>query len=325
MRAVSDFSRTEHGRDARATITHIAVAVALLVLVNPARAEAPSTQPAQQQRILRVVADPNNLPFSNDKEEGFENAIAHLLADALGAKCEFLWYAQRRGYVRETIKADLADVVIGVPHDLDMLLTTKPYYRSGYVFVSRADRHLDVRGFDDPVLKKLKIGVQLIGDDSTNTPPAHALGKRGIVTNVVGYSVYSHYRLPNPPARIRDAVTAGDVDVAVVWGPLAGYYAKFQATSPLELRPVTPQADGPLLMAFDISVGVKRRNTALRDEIDRVLVAKRAEIDAILDRFNIPRVPAPPPPPPPPPPPGAGGAEHASHANAPVKTEVDNR
>ncbi len=254
-----------------------------------ATANAQTTQPAPlAQRVLKVVADPNNLPFSSEKEEGFENKIAKLIADELGAKLEYTWYAQRRGYVRNTIKHGDAEIVMGVPTKLDMLLTTSAYYRSSYVFVTRADRKIEIASLDDPTLRKLRVGVQLIGDDGTNSPPAHLLGMRGIIDNVIGYSVYSDYRLPNPPARVIDAVANGEVDVAIAWGPLAGYFAK-QSAILLKLNPVAQPKDSPYPLSFDISIGVKRKNGALRDELNAVLARKMEEIAQILDSYGVPR------------------------------------
>ena len=170
--------------------------------------------------VLRVCADPNNLPFSNQRGEGFENKIAELLAHDMGERVEYTWWAQRRGFFRNTLKAGACDIVMGLPAGSEMAATTRPYYRSTYVFVSRKDRHLKLASFDDPALKKLKIGIQIIGDDFSNAPPAHALSRRNIVTNIKGYTVYGDYNQPNPPARIVDAVGKGDVDVAIVWGPI---------------------------------------------------------------------------------------------------------
>src|SRR3982751_1605283 len=209
------------------------------------------------KRVLRVTADPNNLPFSNERREGFENKIAELIAKELNAELRYSWRAQRRGFFRETLKEDRADLVLGVPAHFDMALTTAPYYRSSYVFFYRKDRNLDIPSLDDPALHKLKIGVQMIGNDETNTPPAHALAHRGIVGNVVGYTLYGDYRDPNPPARIVDAVVKGEVDIAVVWGPLAGYFAK-QAPVPLEVVPVSPAADPSLPFTFSIAMGVRK-------------------------------------------------------------------
>jgi quinoprotein dehydrogenase-associated probable ABC transporter substrate-binding protein len=240
--------------------------------------------------VLRVCADPNNLPFSNEHGEGFENKIAELLAHDLGERVEYTWWAQRRGFFRNTLRAGVCDVVIGVPAGFEMALTTKPYYRSTYVFLTRKDRHLNLSSLDDPALKQLKIGVQIIGDDFSNAPPAHALSRRNIIQNVKGFTVYGDYSQPNPPARIVDAVANRDVDVAIVWGPLAGYFAK-QSRVPLEVVPVSPQIDQPFLpFVFDISMGVRRGDQDLRDQVEQVLEKRRPDIDRILQDYHIPRV-----------------------------------
>jgi mxaJ protein len=240
-------------------------------------------------RELRVCADPNNLPFSNERGEGFENKLAELIAEELQAKLTYLWRAQRRGFLRDTIKAGLCDMVPGIMAGMEMLRTTAPYYRSTYVFVTRAGEPL-IASLDDPLLRNLRIGVQLIGDDGSNTPPAHALSKRGITGNVRGYMIYGDYAKPNPPARIIEAVAAGEIDVAIAWGPMAGYFATRDSV-PLAIAPVSPQADGPRLpMVFDIAIGVDRENRALRDEINAVLNRRRADLDALLASYGVPRV-----------------------------------
>ena len=248
---------------------------------------------AESRRVLRICADPNNLPFSNDKGEGLENRLSELIARELGARVEYTWWPQRRGFVRNTLRAGKCDVMPGVPGSYELVLSTRPYYRSTYVFVARADRKLRPASFDDPMLKRLTIGVTLVGDEGGNAPPAHALAKRGIVDNVRGYSIYGDYREPNPPVAVMDAVAKGEVDVAVVWGPLAGWYAK-RSRTPLELTPVRPQVDVPFLpFVYDIAVGVRRDDQALRNEIDAVLVRRRAEIARLLEEFGVPLV-APP-------------------------------
>jgi quinoprotein dehydrogenase-associated probable ABC transporter substrate-binding protein len=270
--------------DARRRLTGVVLLLAVIV----ASTAAPATQ-----RELRVCADPNNLPFSNQGREGFENRIAEIIARDLKATLHYTWWAQRRGFVRNTLKAGLCDVIIGVPTSFELAATTRPYYRSSYVFVSRADRHLPVASFDAPALHSLKIGVQLIGDDYANSPPAHALAARGITENVVGFTVYGDYSQPNPPARILDAVVQGKVDVAVVWGPLAGYFASRSPTR-LTLQPVSPQIDLPFLpFVFDIGMGVRRGDTALKDELDAIIERRKPQIDAILRRYGIPRVDSP--------------------------------
>jgi len=244
---------------------------------------------AEEQRILKVAADPNNLPFSNDHLEGFENKIAELIARELHCKIEYHWHAQRRGFFRETLKSGDVDLVLGVPAHFDMALTTAPYYRSSYVFVSRVDRNLHVSSFDDPKLRNLKVGVQLVGNDGIDTPPAHALAARGIVNNVIGFTLYGDYTQRNPPARIIDAVANGDVDIAIAWGPLAGYFAK-ESKTPIEITPVTPEKDGPLRFAFDVSLGVSKKERELRDQLDNLVSGHHEEIDRILDEYNVPRV-----------------------------------
>ena len=242
----------------------------------------------QEQRVLRVAADPNNLPFSNQRLEGFENKIAELIGRELHAKIEYQWRAQRRGFFRQTLKEGTADLVIGVPAHFDLALTTVPYYRSMYVFVTRKDRDLHIRSLDDERLHRLRIGVQLIGNDGVDTPPAHALAARGIVDNVVGFTLYGDYAQANPPARIIEAVEKSEVDVAVAWGPLAGFFSK-QSTVPLELTPVQPQIDGPLRFAFDVAAGVRKNDRPLKELLDRILTEHRSEIDRVLESYNIPR------------------------------------
>ena len=262
----------------------LTVLMAVGVLAVPLSAlSAPSAPSA-----LRVCSDPNNLPFSNKSEEGFENRIADLVARDMGRVVRYTWWAQRRGFVRNTLNADLCDVVIGVPAGYDPVLTTQPYYRSTYAFVWRADRTLGIQSFDDPRLRTMKVGVPVVGDDYAATPPAQALLRRGIVANVVGFSVYGDYRQPNPPARLIDAVARGDIDVAVAWGPLAGYFA--QRKGRLEVSPISPEIEPDVRLAFAIAMGVRRRDVALRDSLDAILVRRRPEIEAILDRYGVPRL-----------------------------------
>ncbi|HEY1299760.1 MAG TPA: substrate-binding domain-containing protein [Stellaceae bacterium] len=259
-----------------------ALAVALLLGIATAQA-----------RELRVCADPNNLPFSNDKGEGFENKIVALIAKDEGASVKYTWWAQRRGFVRHTLRAKECDLWPGIATGVDFVATTKPYYRSTYVFVTRKDRDLDISSFDDPRLRKLTIGVQMIGNDAMNPPPAHALARRGIIDNVRGYMLYGDYRRPNPPEAILEAVAKGDIDVAVVWGPLAGYFAGREAV-PLRVTPVSPPFDGPHFpMAFDIAMGVRKGDAALRREIDAELARNHEQIAAILAAYHTPLVPAP--------------------------------
>jgi mxaJ protein len=243
-----------------------------------------------QPQPFRVCADPNNLPFSNEARQGFENRLAELVADELHTTVEYTWWAQRRGFVRHTLGAGACDAVMGVPARFEPTLQTRHYYRSSYVFVTRATRHLEVRSFDDDALRHLRVGVHTAGDDFGTLPPGHALARRNIVQNVVGYSLYGDYAAPNPPARLVEAVAAGEVDVAVVWGPFGGYFAR-QQPQPLTVTAVTPEQDDPATpFAFDIAIGVRRGNEELRDRLNVVLDRRREEINRLLDSYGIPRV-----------------------------------
>src|SRR5919199_542865 len=289
---MSSHSRERQARQ-RVPRRCVRVAAGLYVLLVMAALPAFGGEPRPvQQRHLRVCADRNNLPFSNARLEGFENKLADLIAQDLNATLTYTWWAQRRGFIRNTLKAATCDLLMGVPQRLDAVLTTSPYYRSTYVFVYRQEDGLAVHSLDDPILHTSKIGVQLIGNDGANSPPAHALARRHIIENVVGYSVYGDYAQPHPTARIVEAVATGAVDVAVVWGPIAGYFARSQPVL-LALVPVTPSQDAPALpFVFDIALGVRRGEEAFRAELDAILQRRQPEIDRILDAYGVPRVAA---------------------------------
>jgi mxaJ protein len=223
-------------------------------------------------RVLRVCADPNNLPFSNQRAEGFENRLAGLVARELGARVEYTWYAPGRGYLRNSLNAGTCDIVMGIPSALDTVAVTAPYYRSTYVFVAR---HPGIASLDDPRLKKMRIGVQMVGDDYA--PPAYALANNGLAANVVGYSSHD-------PAAIVDAVAMGDVDVAVVWGPFAGYFAKG-----LDLTPVSPTTYLTIPFTFEVSMGVRKADAALKQELDAVIATNCGAIQKLLDEYRVPR------------------------------------
>jgi len=237
---------------------------------------------------LRICADPNNLPFSNAHREGFENKIAELLARDLERPLAYFWSPQRRGFVRTTLEAGRCDVIIGVPVGYRLVQPTRAYYRSSYVFVSRRDRHLGVRSFDDPKLKALSIAIQITGDDYNNPPAAQALAARQLFENLRGYTVYGDYAKPDPQREIVDAVADRRVDVAVVWGPLAGYYGR-RATAPLDIVPVDAASENPALrFAFDIAMGVRRDDRAMLESLDAFIVRRHAAIRRILTDYGVP-------------------------------------
>ena len=258
------------------------VAAAGVVLVAGAARRAPSE--------LRVCVDPYDMPFSNDKEEGFENRIAHVVARDLNAAVVNFWWPQRRGFLRSTILAGFCDVMIEAPLGFDPVATTKPYYRSTYYFVYRADRGLAIKSLDDTILKHVKIGVNLIGYDYTNTPPAHALGPRGIV-GLVGFGNFLN---PDPkadhPQDIIDAVVKDSIDVAIVWGPKAGYWVK-RAAVPLTMVAL-PDSDpvSGMPFAWSMAMGVRHRDKELKATLDSVIDRRHAEIVGVLQEFNVPMI-----------------------------------
>jgi quinoprotein dehydrogenase-associated probable ABC transporter substrate-binding protein len=239
---------------------------------------------------LRVCADPNNLPFSNRAEQGFENKIASLLGRELNLPVRYTWHPQGQGFVRKTLNAGSCDLIIGVPADYGPLRTSKPYYRSTYVLVYRTDQQPSIKSLDDTALRRVKIGVQVIGDDYQNTPPAQALAARGIIDKVTGFPIFGNYALPNPEARIIDAVATRRIDVAIVWGPLAGYFA---ARAPVSLTvvplPSAIDASGAQF-AFDMAMGVRRADTLLLSILDELLEKERPTIKKILDEYGVPIV-----------------------------------
>lgn len=240
-------------------------------------------------RELRVCADPDNLPYSSADGSGFENRIARVVADEMGAELRYEWLGFARGYVRKTMGAGLCDVFIGVPSEFDRVMTTRPYYRSAFVFVD-GPRARGIERFDDPRLPRLAIGVQLVGDDLAATPPGHALAHAGIVDNVRGFTVMGEGSVGERMVR---AVADGQIDTALVWGPQAAYFAA-RSSRPLDVRVAQPAPglEGQPLQ-FDIAMGVRRGDKALRDELDAILDKRRADIDAILAEYRVPRTDLP--------------------------------
>jgi mxaJ protein len=262
---------------------HVIVATAVLTLLLSARA-------ASAPRELRVCADPKNLPFSNQKLEGFENKLADLIAAELRASVTYTWLRQRRGFIRRGLNADECDVVTGIPSASEIVLATKPYYRSTYVFVYRKNENLKIQSFDDPALRQLRVGLHAIGEDGANPPPAHALGRRGIVNNVVGFKMWDVESVENPQGQIIDAVARGEIDVAIVWGPLGGYFARRHKDA-LEVVPVSPSVEASgAPFVFEIALGVRSGERALKTQLDEILDRRRSDVQRILDQYGVPRV-----------------------------------
>ena len=235
-----------------------------------------ASTPLVRARELRVCADPNNMPFSNHKGEGFENKIVALIAGDLDASVTYTWWAQRRGFIRNTLKAQLCDLWPGVASGVGGLATTQPYYRSTYVFVSKARRDLKINSFDNSRLRNLTIGVQMIGNDAMNTPPAHALAEQGIIDNVRGYMVYGDYAQANPPAVLFTPSLREDRSRCRL-GPPRGIFclAGDRGSRHHASQDLTRSPTSQLPMAFDISMGMRKDDIGLKQEVDQALARER--------------------------------------------------
>jgi mxaJ protein len=266
----------------------LVLGVAALIVASPASAQRPGPL---QAGLLRVCADPDNMPSSNDKGEGFENKLASMIAKEWNSKLEYVWYPTRRGYFR-ILNGRYCDIAMGAPGDMDMTAVTKPYYRAAYVFVARKGSGLeDIKSLDDPRLKKLKIGVNMYTSDAENSPPAMALSHHGVVGNLKGY--FTFFSDQERPEDIIKGVANKDVDIAIAWGPLAGYYAK-QSPVPLVLTPL-PDRDtvSDIPLRYSIGIAVRRTDGELKDSLQKFLATKAPEISTLLKDYGIPVVPIP--------------------------------
>jgi len=261
-------------------LTHFLRPLAAIITACAVLAGTAAAQPAP----LRICGDPDNLPFSNDRLEGFENRIAAVIAAELGATPIYAWWPHQRGLVRNTIDADTCDVIFGVPEGLDFVLWTKPYYRTSYVIAYRTDRGYGITSLDAPELKGLRLGVY------ANTPPEESLARRGLLNNLSLYSLFfDPLGTQDRPLKLLADLVAGVVDAAVPWGPLAGYYAK-KLNAPLAIVPLEDEPGVPL--AFDISMGVKKGNDELKTRLESAIDRRQAEIRTILEEFGVPLIPA---------------------------------
>lgn len=230
---------------------------------------------------LHICADPDNLPFSDRSLRGFDNHIAMVLAQALHREPIFVWSRSRRGFLREQFNKNACDMLMGVPEGMRGVATTHSYYRSSYVFVTRQRDRLQIATFDDPQLNGRRIGLQALEEDLS--PPSLPLIRNGHAAQIVAFESFGALA----PDIVR-AVADGRVGVAVVWGPLAGYFAARQPI-PLSLLPVAKPVDSSgIPMAFSLAIAVHRQDTALLDALNIALSKIQPQIDRILRQFNIP-------------------------------------
>ena len=258
-------------------------------------ASAQQSQPGGEDRVLRVCEDPNNLPFSNRAGEGFENKIAELLARELGWSLEYTWYPQRMGFIRNTLRARepgsdrfKCDLVIGVPVGFELAATTQPYYRSTYALAYVKGRGLDsvttpdaLLRLDAAKLKSLKLGV------FGQTPPADWLLRHHLMEQAVPYQPQSGDPERYAGEIIEKELAGGKIDVAFVWGPIAGYFAKSSSVG-VAVVPFPP--DREVQFDFRIAMGVRFGERAWKDKIDGLIAANRGRIQQILAGYGVPLI-----------------------------------
>lgn len=229
---------------------------------------------------LRVCADPNNLPFSNEREEGFENRIAKLIAGELGVPVSYYWFPQIVGFVRNTLRLRHCDLVMGTVAGDDIMQTTNPYYYSSYVMIVRADRGVSASGLGDPALSKMRIGV--VGA----TPPTDLLVRHGLMGNVKPYALTVDTRYESPAHQLVQDVASGELDVGLVWGPIAGYYVKHDAL-PLKMTVLRGEG-GAARMDYRIAMGVRANEPEWRRRINAIILKRQRDITTVLREYGIP-------------------------------------
>ncbi|MEW8265810.1 MAG: substrate-binding domain-containing protein [Candidatus Thiodiazotropha sp.] len=252
----------------------------LILLLAPLTASAITTNEARNKEYLTVCGDPNHLPFSNKEMEGFENKIAQLIADDLNRTLRYHWWPQTIGFVRNTLRVRLCDLVMGVTSVNELLQNTNPYYRSVYTLVYRKDAGFDIRSLDNPALKQLRLGVV------AGTPPATLLTKYGLMAQVRPYQRTVDTRLFSPATMAIEDVAMGNIDLAVIWGPIAGYAATQQKV-PLTVIPLPAKVDS-VPLAFNVSMGIRRRETNWKHQLNLELEKLAPRIEEILLDYNIP-------------------------------------
>lgn len=235
---------------------------------------------AVDHSALRVCSDPGNMPFSNVKGEGFENKIAELFAAKLDVPVHYTWFPQATGFLRNTLRARRCDLVIGMVSGAELVLSTNPYYHSTYVMVTRKADNVTADRLDDPALKPLKIGV------IAGTPPAAVVARNGLMANARPYDLMVDTRVDSPSRRMVDDLAAGKIDVALLWGPLGGYFAA-QHGDALTVTPLLHEAKASR-MDYYIAMGVRPGETHWKGDIDKLIGDNKDQLLAILREYHVP-------------------------------------
>ena len=232
-------------------------------------------------KVLRVCADPRNLPFSNEKGEGFENKLGELFAEKLQKKLDYMYFPQATGFVRMTLAAHRCDVIMGFPQGDDLVQGTNPYYRTAYALIAKQGSGLDdVATLEDARLKDKRIGIV------AGTPPATNMAVAGLMANARPYPLMIDTRFDSSSAAMIKDLMSGEIDAGVLWGPMAGYYAK-QASPPLHVTPLVKETSGPRL-AFRIGMGVRPADQNWKRQLNRLIQENQPAINKILLEFGVP-------------------------------------
>jgi quinoprotein dehydrogenase-associated probable ABC transporter substrate-binding protein len=258
---------------------HVAVLCGALLLVNGGPVGAQTGEIVDRSE-LRVCADPSNLPFSDEKKEGFENKIAELMGAELGLKVDYVWFPQIVGFVRNTLRAYQCDLVMGTVAGDEIMQTTNPYYFTTYVMFYRSDKGLDLEGVRDPRLATLRLGVV------AGTPPADLLAHYNLMSHTKPYALTVDTRAMSATHQMVQDVADGTIDVGFIWGPIAGYYRKHDSL-PLSLRPLKSEP-GAARMEYHIAMGVRANEPEWRRRINAAIVKRQQEITATLQEYGVP-------------------------------------
>jgi quinoprotein dehydrogenase-associated probable ABC transporter substrate-binding protein len=231
--------------------------------------------------VFRACADPRNLPFSDQAGEGFENKIADLFARKLGKGLAYTFYPGATGFIRNTLNARRCDVVMGMPLGDDIVQPTNPYYRTAYVAAYAKNGALaGLDSLSDPRLKSAKIGVV------AGTPPVTYLAINGLLPQIKSYALVVDTRYDSPTAQMMDDLDKGVIDVALLWGPIAGYYAAHAKTA-TAVMPLVKESGGPKLV-YRIAMGVRHSDQNWKRDLNKLISENRTEIDAILRSYGVP-------------------------------------
>jgi len=277
MARTADYGRIMLG----ATMLCVAVAAASIERLVAQGAGLDAEFELVDPKVLRVCADPNNLPFSNEKSEGFENRIAELLAAKLGKTLAYVWYPQATGFVRNTLGAHRCDLIPGFPQGDELVQSTNPYYRTAYGLIVRPGSGLDdVHMLADPRLKEKRIGVV------AGTPPATYLAVNGLLRNTKSYPLVVDTRVDSSAQAMMRDLVGGEIDLGILWGPMAGYYAK-QANPPMRVVLLAREAGGPPL-AFRIAMGVRPADQNWKRQLNRLIAENQGDINRLLLGFGVP-------------------------------------